>query len=151
MTFTVFKDTALEQTARDAIRLDEPRALLDRFATLVRESGTPAEETAGRYIVERLKAIGVPVTLHEPDLYISVPERAELTIADGGGTRTLRARPPAMARATTAPVEGEICYVASRYAAGTQSLFDTPDTAKAAAGADPVAGRIVLTEGFSMP
>src|SRR5581483_5395299 len=142
MTFTVFKDTALEQTARDAIRLDEPRALLDRFATLVRESGTPAEETAGRYLVERLQAIGVPVTLHEPSLYISVPERAELTIADGSGSRSVRARPPAMAKATAAAVEGEICYVPSRYAAGTQSLFDTPDAARlAGAGSDPVKGR----------
>ena len=159
-TFNVFKDAMLEQTARDTIRLDEPRALLDRFATLVRESGTPAEETAGRYLVERLRAIGVPVTLHEPSLYISIPERAELTITDRSGSRSLRARPPAMARATAAPVEGEVCYVPSRYASGTQALFDTPDAARrgpstslraGSSGADPVAGRIVLTEGFSMP
>ena len=56
-TFDVFKDEALEAAARDAIRLDGPRALLDRFVTLVRESGTPAEETAGRYIVEQLQAL----------------------------------------------------------------------------------------------
>src|SRR5262249_42132975 len=73
-------------------------------------------------------------------------------IRDGSGSRSIRARPPAMARATSAPVEGEVCYVPSRYAAGTQSLFDTPDAARVGiAGADPVAGRIVLTEGFSMP
>jgi peptidase M28-like protein len=151
-TFTVFKDISLEQHARDAIRLDEPRGLLDRFATLVRESGTPAEDAAGRYLVERLQAIGVPVTLHEPSLYISIPERAELTIADGSGSRSLRARPPAMARVTAEPVEGEVCYVPSRYATGTQSLFDTPDAARGSTrDADPVAGRIVLTEGFSMP
>ena len=63
-TFNVFKDVAVEAAARDAIGLDEPRALLDRFVTLVRESGTPDEEAAGRYIVERLQALGVPVTLH---------------------------------------------------------------------------------------
>ena len=45
--FTVYKDPALEAEARDAIRLDEPRALLDRFVTLVRESGTADERTAG--------------------------------------------------------------------------------------------------------
>ena len=55
-TFTVFKDEPLEAAARDAIRLDEPRALLDLFATLVRESGTPHEDQAGHYIVDRLKA-----------------------------------------------------------------------------------------------
>jgi hypothetical protein len=148
-TFNVFKDVAVEAAARDAIGLDEPRALLDRFVTLVRESGTPDEEAAGRYIVERLQALGVPVTLHSPDLYISVPERAELTIAG----KLLRARPPAMARSTgDDAVEGEVCYVPSRYAAGTSSLFDTPDSARGVTqAADPVAGRIVLTEGFSMP
>jgi hypothetical protein len=152
--FEVFRDEALEAAAREAIRLDEPRALLDRFATLVRESGTPDEETAARYIGERLQALGVPVTLHAPELYISLPERASLTVTGAGGTRTLRARPPAMARSTgDTPVEGELCYVPSRYAAGTTTLFDTPEAARGAGagGADPVAGRIVLTEGFSMP
>src|SRR5690606_33552482 len=93
-TFEVFKDEALERAARDAIRLDEPRALLERFATLVRESGTPDEETAARYIVDRLRALGVPVTVHTPDLFISLPERAELTVAADGARRELRARPP---------------------------------------------------------
>lgn len=152
-TFTVFKDEALEAAARDAIRLDEPRALLDRFVTLVRESGTPAEEIAGRYIVDRLKAIDVPVTLHTPNLYISLPERAELTITGGAGARSVRARPPSMARSTgDEAIEGEVCYVPSRYATGTSTLFDTPDAARAREDdADPVKGRIVLTEGFSMP
>jgi hypothetical protein len=153
--FDVFKDEALEQAMRDAIRLEEPRDLLDRFVTLVRESGTPAEEEAGRYLVGRLEALGIPVTLHTPDLYISLPERAEVSIA-GSGThdrRLIRARPPAMARSTgDQPVSGDVCYVPSRYAAGTSTLFDTPDAARAGnTGADPVNGRIVLTEGFSMP
>jgi hypothetical protein len=153
-TFNVSKDEALEAAAREAIRLDEPRALLDRFVTLVRESGTADEETAGRYIVERLEALGIPVTLHTPELYISLPQRAELTVASAdGGTRSLRARPPSMARSTgEVPVEGDVCYVPSRYAAGTTTLFDTPDAARGGEqGIDPVKGRIVLTEGFSMP
>lgn len=153
MGFRVYADEAMEAQAREAIRLDEPRALLNRFATLVRESGTAAEETAGRYIVDRLKALGLPATLHTPDLYISLPERAELSVTTATGTRTVHARPPSMARSTGAtPVEGEVCYVPSRYAAGTSTLFDVPDAARAGRqGADPVAGRIVLTEGFSMP
>jgi len=157
----VFKDEALETTAREAIRLDESQALLERFATLVRESGTPDEEVAGRYIVERLKALGVPVTLHTPELYISNPVRAELSISiagagtttsAAGATRTLHARPPAMGRSTgDAAIEGEICYVPSKYAGGTSSLFDLPDAARGGGADDPVRGRIVLTEGFSMP
>jgi len=151
-TFNVYTDETLETAARDAIRLDESKALLDTFITLVRESGTAAEEQAGHYIVDRLRAMGIPVTLHTPELYISLPERAELTLDGAGGKRTIRARPPAMARSTgDQPVTGEICYVPSRYAAGTSSLFDTPDAARAGEGADPVKGRVVLTEGFSMP
>jgi hypothetical protein len=122
--------------------------------TLVRESGTADEETAGHYLVERLRALGIPVTLHTPELYISIPERAELAVLGSGGRTSMRARPPAMARSTgDQPVTGEICYVPSRYAAGTSTLFDIPDAARSGAGAgnDPVSGRIVLTEGFSMP
>jgi Peptidase family M28 len=148
--FKVFTDPEVETAARAAIRLDEPRHLLERFVTLVRESGTADEEAAGRYIVERLHACGVPVTLHTPELYISLPVRAELVV---GGTRSVMARPPAMARSTgDTPVEGEIVYVPSQYASGTASLFDIPEAAKTrTSGPDPVAGRIVLTEGFSMP
>ena len=128
----VFTDEAVEKAAKAAVTLDEPRALLDRFATLVRESGTADEEVAARYIVGRLEALGIPVTLHEPDLYISVPERAEIAILGPNGSRSVRARPPAMARSTgDRAVEGEVCYVPSRYAAGTSSLFDVPDAARA--------------------
>jgi hypothetical protein len=151
--FTVYTDEALEQAMRDAIRLEEPRALLDRFKTLVRESGTAEEEQAGNYLVERLRELGIPVTLHTPDLYISLPERAELTVVASGERKSLRARPPSMARSTgDQPVVAEVCYIPSRYAAGTSSLFDIPDAARAGdTGSDPVKGRIVLTEGFSMP
>ena len=153
MEFQIYRDAALEQQARDAIRLEEPRALLERFSTLVRESGTPQEATAARYIVARLRALGIPVTLHEPELYISLPDRATLEVTTPAGTRTVRARPPSMARATgDVPVEAEICYVPSRYAAGTSTLFDVPEAARRGTeGVDPVGGRIVLTEGFSMP
>ncbi len=148
----MFKDEALEAAAREAVRLDESRALLDRFITLVRESGTVDGDTASRYIVDRLKALGVPVTLHTPELYISNPVRAELSIAAYGTTRELHARPPAMGRSTgDDAVEGEVCYVPSKYAGGTSSLFDLPDAARGGGDDDPVHGRIVLTEGFSMP
>ncbi len=148
----MFKDEVLEAAARDAVRLDESRALLDTFSTLVRESGTADEATAGHYLVGRLRALGVPVTVHTPELYLSNPVRAELSIATPDDTRTLHARPPAMGRSTgDDAVEGAICYVPSKYAGGTSSLFDLPDAARGGGQDDPVRGRIVLTEGFSMP
>ncbi|MGE0816289.1 MAG: M28 family peptidase [Vicinamibacterales bacterium] len=148
----LFKDESLEAAAREAIRLDEPKALLDTFIHLVRESGTAHERQAADYLVRRLTALGIPVTVHEPTLYISNPVKAELAVTAGDATRTLHARPPAMGRSTgDTPVEGEICYVPSRYAGGTASLFDLPEAARGGGGDDPVRGKIVLTEGFSMP
>ena len=99
-TFVVYRDPALEAAARDAIRLDEPRALLDRFITLVRESGTADERTAADLIVGRLQALGIPVTVHEPELYISNPVRAELTLNGAAGTRVVRTDQPHGAIAT---------------------------------------------------
>jgi hypothetical protein len=150
----MFKDLQLEGDARAAVRLDESKDLLDTFVHLVRESGTADERKAADYIVGRLRTLGIPVTVHEPELYISNPVRAELSIGAAGAARSLHARPPAMARSTgETGIEGEICYVPSKYAGGTMSLFDLPEAARGAAagGDDPVRGRIVLTEGFSMP
>jgi N-acetylated-alpha-linked acidic dipeptidase len=149
----LFKDEALEAAAREAVRLDESKALLETFVTLVRESGTPDEDAAGRYIADRLNALGVPFTLHEPEIFLSNPVRAELSVSPAGSAaRVLHARPPAMARSTgDAAVEAEVCYVRSKYAGGTSSLFDLPDAARGGGADDPVRGKIVLTEGFSMP
>ena len=150
--FTVYRNESLEADAHAAVRLDEPRSLLDRFVTLVRESGTADEEAAARYLVDRLAALGVPVTLHTPELYISNPVRAELSVTGATGGRVLHARPPAMARSTgDDAVSGEIVYVPSKYAGGTASLFDLPEAARSSGGDDAVRGRIVLTEGYSMP
>jgi hypothetical protein len=147
------RDLDLERAAHAAIDLTEARALLDRFATLTRESGSADERAAGEYIASRLHALGIDVRLHDPELYLSVPERSALRIIDGGAVESVASRPPAFSRPTGgAELTGELCYVPSSYAGGTADLFDTPRAAVAGAGAaDPVAGRVVLTEGYSMP
>jgi hypothetical protein len=147
-----FKDDSVEREALDAIQLTEAEALLQRFSTLVRDSGSRDERTAGEYIVERLRAFGVPVTVYDPELFLCVPDRSEVTVSYGASPRGIPSRPPAFSLSTNGgEVAGEVVYVPSRYAGGTGSLFDTPNAVHASSGADPVAGRIVLTEGFSMP
>lgn len=148
----------LEAQARASIALEEASALIGRFKALTRESGTPDEWAAGEYIVARLRALGVPVDVHEPDLYLSIPERSELRVVEKGrdepiGERGIIAsRPPAFSLSTAgAEVTGELCYVPSRYAGGTADLFDTPDAASAEIAGDPVRGKVVLSEGYSMP
>ena len=68
----MFKDAEVETAARNAIDTSEAAQLLSRFATLTRESGTPDEHTAGEYIAGRLRALGIPVTVHRPDLFLSI-------------------------------------------------------------------------------
>ena len=133
--------STLEAAAREAIRLDEPRALLDRFVDArARVGHGRTKKTAGHYIVERLHALGVPVTLHTPELYISLPERAEL---DRHGSRRRARRSRAAAgdgaidrRRRRSRARSATCRRATRPA--RRSLFDMPDAARAAAtGADP--------------
>jgi N-acetylated-alpha-linked acidic dipeptidase len=151
-TIRPFSDAALEHEAHRSITLAEPDALLARFSTLVRESGSADERAAAAYIVDRLRALGIPVEVHEPELFLSIPGPSQLTITSPGGTREVTSRPPAFSRSTgDIPVSGDIVYVPSTFAGGTGSLFDLPAAAESTGGADPVAGRIVLTEGFSMP
>jgi hypothetical protein len=149
----IHRDPDLERTAHAAIDLSEARALLGRFATLTRESGSADERAAGEYIASRLRALNIDVRVHEPELYLSLPERSELRIVRDGPAREIPSRPPAFSRSTGgAELAGELCYVPSSYAGGTADLFDTPGAAVAGAGsADPVTGRVVLTEGYSMP
>lgn len=144
----MFTDPALESAVLNAVSTDEAAKLLERFASLTRESGTPDEHAAGEYVAGRLRALGVPVTVHRPELFLSIPERSEVVVQGA----SMRSRPPAFARSTNgAEVEGELCYVPSKYAGGTGDLFDTPPAASAEVPSDPVAGRIVVTEGYSMP
>ncbi len=143
----------LERALGDAVTMDEATALIGRFGTLTRESGEPDEIAAGKYIAGRLEALGVPVTVHRPELFLSIPQRSELRVVEPGDrSMTLASRPPAFSLSTDgAAIAGDLVYVPSRYAGGTADLFDTPDAATAAPASDPVRGRIVLTEGYSMP
>src|SRR5512140_2790645 len=135
---TDFTDRSLESDLHAAISVEEPRKLLDRFATLTRESGSADERVAGEYIAGRLRSFGIPVTVHDPELYLSIPGPSELIV----GGEVIRSRPPAFARSTgDAGVTGELVYVPSRYAGGTMDLFDTPSAAAAGSAEDPVRGR----------
>lgn len=136
-------NTAAEQAMLDEISIQEPWALIERYTTLVRESGSQDERVAAEYIADRLKALGVPVTMHEPTIFLSVPRSASVTV----GERTLRAKTPAMSRSTgPGGVSGEVVYVPASFARSSSSLFDY----LARADVD-VRGKIVLTDGMSMP
>ena len=88
-----FRDETLEREAHEAIAVTEAGELLHRFSTLVRDSGSADERAAGRYIVERLHALGVPVTVHDPELYHQHAGTIRGSASRDGGTRLARSRP----------------------------------------------------------
>ena len=123
------------------ISIDAPWSLIEAFATQPREK--PQDGNIGaEMIAERLRGFGVPVTVHQPELYLSLPIAASVEAA---GAR-FAAKPPAFSVSAPDGIEAPLVCVP---AAGTGNPLDR------AGGplADPerFAGRIVITEGFALP
>ena len=155
-----------EQPLLDAVQLDEAWALVQRFATLERVSGSPDEATAAEYITERLAALGVPYTVHKPRLYLSLPREAVIrysapavVAAARGDAITLQAKTPSFSLSTadSGPGDGSASgwltapalYVPAEPAAGIGDLFAGSGAAPGASS--NLGGRIVVTEGLPMP
>ncbi|NKC29308.1 M28 family peptidase [Falsiroseomonas selenitidurans] len=85
-------EAALMATAR----IEDAWSLVERFSTMRRQDPEEAA-AAGEEIVRRLRALGLPVTVHRPRLYLAVPKAAQVTL---DGLR-LPARPAQLAE--TAP------------------------------------------------
>ena len=131
-----------ERDVVESVRLDDAWTLVEEFAGLVRDSGSEDELRALERITTRLDAWQIPYQVHRPELLISLPRRAGLTV-DG---RTYSAKTPSMARSTRAGGEtAPVIYQASEFARSVHDIF-----AGAATGGD-VAGSFVLTEGLPMP
>ena len=132
-----------EREVVDSVRIDDAWALVEEYASLVRESGTDEEREAVGRITTRLDAWNVPYTLHEPELLISLPRGAALTVGRPGTTsprrRAWRARPGPSGE--TAP----IVYEPTGFAQDVNDIFS------GAHGAGDVAGKFVVTEGLPMP
>ena len=135
---------ALEPALMDDVSFEAGWALLERFSTLVRESGSADEHTAADYIATELERLGVPYEMHEPELYLSLPRESSVEL----GGESIRAKPPSFAVPTPeGGLEAELVYVPSAAVTGQRDLFarrpadDLPD----------LSGKIVITEGYVMP
>ena len=125
------------------VSLDAPWPLIERFTSLKREHPTDVA-TAAEEIVSRLRAHGVPVEVHTPTIFLSLPGAASVTVR---GT-TMRAKPMAMGVAYPAGLTAPLVYVPARYAQNADEMF----TKGFVSDADiDVAGKIVVSEGFGMP
>ncbi|MEO1679578.1 MAG: M28 family peptidase [Pseudomonadota bacterium] len=104
---------------------------------------------AGALIADRLSALGVPVTVHRPRVFLSVPHSASVS----AGGQTYRAKPPSSSLHCPNGVTGEMLYVPSQKAS-LRSYTKNAIAFFGEAGADLGArlkGRILLTEGFGNP
>lgn len=142
-TVSSYKDPKTEKALLSSLSLDVPWDIVTTFSKIVRLSASPEERRAFEYVAGYLKKWGVPHKLHEPQLLLSIPLRASVTV----GAKTLRAKTPSMS-ASTGPVglTAEVIYVPGNFARSSASFFDI------AAREDlDVRGKIVLTEGMGMP
>ena len=126
------------------VSVDLGWALIERFATLNRESGSADEFAAADYIVSQLQRLRIPYDLHEPQLYLSLPRSASVQLPGGS---TLAGKPPSFSTSTgPAGVTAPIVHVPAAAIKDVADLFEDHRSG----GAD-VRGKIVVSEGYAMP
>lgn len=127
---------------------DVPWALVEDYAKMPR--WRPEDVNGGvDHLVGILKKLGVPVTVYEPEIYLSIPLHAAVTV----GNQSFRAKPPSMSISVPEGLEGEMIYLKTNpksmrsYTRDPAEIFldGGPDLASKAKG------RIVLMDGFANP
>lgn len=144
----------MKSTMRDAekvlleeINKEVPAAVLDKFSTLVRESGSEDERKAAEFLAKYLKEWGVPHKVHTPRLYLSLPRKASLQVTSPV-QKEVHVKTPSFSVATGDRwIEGELVFVSTGYAKGINDIFGT----NIDENVGDLKGKIVLTEGFPMP
>ena len=135
---------SLVESVLGDVSFDLGWSLIERFAVLVRESGSADERAASHFIASRLDALGIPYDVHEPKLYLSVPRHGSVEVA---GT-TIVGKPPSFSASTSSKgLTGEPVHVPATTVRGGSDLFksvvegEIPD----------LRGKVVVTEGYAMP
>ncbi|WP_324716865.1 M28 family metallopeptidase [Carboxydochorda subterranea] len=138
--------TADERLLLADVTGDEAWQLVERFAALRRESGSEDERQAAAYVVERLRAYGVPVEVHTPRLYLSLPRGAEIRAGDV----RVRGKTPSFSVSTgPAGRSGRLVYVPSGFARGSGDLFESGLSGHG--GERDLEGAVAITEGLPLP
>ncbi len=140
------KTRDLESTVLADVSVELGWALIERFASLNRESGSADELAAADYVVEQLQRLKIPHDLHQPMLYLSLPRTASVELP-GTSRTTLRGKPPAFAASTgSGGLTAPLVHVPAAAIKDVADLFED----HRATGAE-VRGKIVVSEGYAMP
>jgi N-acetylated-alpha-linked acidic dipeptidase len=126
----------------DDVSLEVPWALIESFATRKREHPDDVR-AAARLIVSRLEALGVPVTVDEPEIYLSLPGTARVE-ASG---RTFRAKPLAMSRSVPDGLTAPLAFAPTAFDPNTDQVITGPAVADTSTD---LRGKFVLAHGFGM-
>jgi hypothetical protein len=143
---TQWRDPEAEQAILEQITIDEPWALLERFSTLERLSGSQDEAEAVAYIQERLESWGIPYRLYHPTCLISLPRRATLrTLAPV--ERPIRAKTLSFSPSTDGhEIVGELVYVPGEQPSDIAGVLGSGPTRLT----PDVRGKVILTDGMGM-
>ncbi len=140
-----------EQVFLSEVSTEAPWGLVESFATMPRWRPEDVNKAAD-HLAERLRALGLPVVMHEPEVYLSVPLDASV---EAGGER-LRAKPPSNAPSVPGGVAGELVYLGANlanlrsYSKNVRDLFGA-SVSSVEDAKRMLAGKILLTEGFGNP
>ena len=96
-----------EKALLSSARLDDAWPLVELFSTIRREHPDDCNRAA-RHMIDRLTALGVPVKVYEPTLYLALPKGAHVE-ANG---RTMFARPAPMSRPVPDGLNAPLVFVA---------------------------------------
>ncbi len=133
------------------VSIDEPWSLLEEFRYLERVSGTEDERRAAEYITDRLEANGVDYERYDPELYISQPHEASVTVS-GAEFEPSPVKTVAFSASTT--VSGELVYVgeADRSDVGKSegSQYHAVNITQPYADIGDLSGKIALTAAGSL-
>ena len=141
-----WNDAEPRQHVLDTITLDEPWALVERFASLTRLSGSSDEAEAVAAITNKLADWSISFQVHHPTCLISLPGPATLrTLGDNGKQYTVKT--PSFSPDTDGQeIEAELVYVPGKQAAGATELFSEQRTATDI----DLRGKVVMTEGLGI-
>src|SRR5947208_645257 len=96
----------VESKLLGAITLDAPWSLIERFSVMPRWLAEDVNKGVDD-LVARLESFGVPVVVHEPEIYLSIPLHAEVR----AGNTVFRAKPPSNSPSVPDGIEGQLVYL----------------------------------------
>ena len=127
------------------VSLEAPWELVETFSRFPRWQPDDVNGAAD-LIVERLRRHGVPVTVHEPEIYLSIPFHAEVR---AGGT-VYRAKPPSYSTSVPNGLAAPLVYVPATFSRSIGTLFDKNQDQRLSSP-ERIGGKIVVSEGFTLP